>query len=122
MAAGCEVTDIGEVPTPLLYYSVQHLDADGGVMITGSHNPAEYNGFKIVAGAGTIHGEEIQEVRRMIEAGDFDDGRGKRPGVRHRHSVCGGDFQSVQFSRRIKVVIDAGNGAAGPAMHRVLGS
>ena len=52
--AGCEVTDVGEVPTPLLYYSVQHLGCDGGVMITGSHNPAEYNGFKIVAGSGTI--------------------------------------------------------------------
>ena len=75
-AAGCEVTDVGEVPTPLLYYSVHHLGSDGGVMITGSHNPAEYNGFKIVAGSGTIHGSEIQELRRLIETNDFDSGPG----------------------------------------------
>ena len=93
MAAGCEVTDIGEVPTPLLYYSVQHLGADGGVMITGSHNPAEYNGFKIVAGSGTIHGAEIQELRSMIEAGDLDSGEGNSRRVRHRDSVRRRDLQ-----------------------------
>ena len=71
-ASGCQVTDLGVVPTPVLYYSVFHLKAAGGVMITGSHNPAEYNGFKVVAGASTIHGEEIQQIRKMIEARDFE--------------------------------------------------
>ena len=56
-SSGCHVTDIGVVPTPVLYYSVFHLKADGAVMITGSHNPSEYNGFKVVSGASTIHGE-----------------------------------------------------------------
>src|SRR5271157_1526962 len=60
--AGCDVTSIGAAPTPLLYYSVHHLAADGGVMITGSHNPPEYNGFKTVLGDGTIYGAQIQEV------------------------------------------------------------
>ena len=60
VASGCDVTDIGVVPTPLLYYSVYPLKADGAVMITGSHNPPEYNGFKVMCGAGTIHGEQIQ--------------------------------------------------------------
>jgi phosphomannomutase / phosphoglucomutase len=120
MAAGCEVTDIGEGPTPLLYYSVHHLGADGGVMITGSHNPAEYNGFKIVAGSGTIHGSEIQELRKLIETGDFDSGQGT---VREYDVVTpyveevAGQFR---FDRRVKVVIDAGNGAAGPTMRRLL--
>src|SRR5215469_1751217 len=75
-ASGCHVTDIGVVPTPVLYHSCFHLKADGGVMITGSHNPAEFNGFKTVCGEGTIHGEAIQELRRMIETGDLASGEG----------------------------------------------
>src|SRR5580700_2273304 len=75
--SGCEVTDLGVAPTPLLYYSAVHLKADGAVMITGSHNPSEFNGFKTVCGSGTIHGEQIQEVRRLIEARDFASGRGQ---------------------------------------------
>src|SRR5579864_5808273 len=80
-ASGCHVTDVGVVPTPLLYYSVFHLQADGAVMITGSHNPAEYNGFKIVSGTSTIHGDEIQELRRMIERHDFTAGQGSEKSV-----------------------------------------
>src|SRR5581483_5755060 len=72
LRSGCEVTDIGVVPTPVLYYSVFHLGADGGVMITGSHNPPEFNGFKVVCGGSTIHGEAIQEVRRILQTGEFD--------------------------------------------------
>src|SRR5436309_13656062 len=75
-ASGCEVTDIGVVPTPVLYYSVFHLKADGGVMITGSHNPAEFNGFKTVCGASTIHGEAIQEFFHLIESGHLARGAG----------------------------------------------
>src|SRR6266480_6106350 len=75
-SSGCHVTDIGVVPTPVLYYSVFHLKADGAVMITGSHNPSEYNGFKVVSGASTIHGEQIQEVRALIEKRDFLSGAG----------------------------------------------
>src|SRR2546425_45375 len=74
--SGCQVTDIGVVPTPVLYYSAFHLKADGAVMITGSHNPPEYNGFKVVSGASTIHGEEIQLLREMIERRDFIQGKG----------------------------------------------
>jgi phosphomannomutase / phosphoglucomutase len=118
--AGCEVTDVGEVPTPLLYYSVQHLGCDGGVMVTGSHNPAEYNGFKIVAGTGTIHGDEIQDLRRMIDAADFDAGRGS---VRE-YDIVTPYVEEISsqfnFSRRLRVVLDAGNGVAGPVMRRVL--
>src|ERR1700674_3209227 len=76
VSSGCDVTDIGVVPTPLLYFSAVHLKADGAVMITGSHNPAEFNGFKTVCGSGTIHGAEIQEVYRIIESRDFASGSG----------------------------------------------
>src|SRR5436309_9763022 len=74
--SGCQVTDIGAVPTPVLYYSVFHLQADGAVMITGSHNPPEYNGFKVVSGASTIYGEQIQHVRQLVEERDFLSGPG----------------------------------------------
>src|SRR6202165_1564649 len=66
MESGCAVTDIGVVPTPVLYYSAQKLNARGAIMITGSHNPSEYNGFKTVCGSRTLHGETIQEVRKLI--------------------------------------------------------
>jgi phosphomannomutase/phosphoglucomutase len=77
LASGCDVTDVGVVPTPLLYFSAVHLKADGAIMITGSHNPAEFNGFKTVCGSGTLHGATIQEVFKLIEAGDFATGAGK---------------------------------------------
>src|SRR5438874_9775610 len=76
LAAGCDVTDLGIVPTPLLYYAVFHLKTGGGVMITGSHNPSDYNGFKVMHGKSTIHGDEIQQVRALVESGDFEHGAG----------------------------------------------
>src|SRR5215831_12466159 len=71
LAAGLEIVDVGVVHTPALYFSVFHLGADGGVMITASHNPGEDNGFKIVHGRSTIHGAEIQKLRQRIETRDF---------------------------------------------------
>ena len=126
-AAGCDVTSIGAAPTPLLYYSVQHLAADGGVMITGSHNPPEYNGFKTVLGAGTIYGAQIQEVARIIREQDFESGTGG-------YAEGAGGFKeydaltpyvteiATQFAypRRVKAVFDTGNGAAGPALRKLL--
>src|SRR5215831_4990321 len=77
VSTGLRVLDVGVVATPVLYFSVFHLDADGGVQITGSHNPPEDNGFKILRGKSTIHGEEIQALRRLIEAGAFERGTGR---------------------------------------------
>jgi phosphomannomutase/phosphoglucomutase len=119
-ATGCNVTDIGRVPTPLLYYSVHHLKADGGVMITGSHNPAEYNGFKIMSGSSTIFGEQIQKILQLILAGDFASGSGGFQTYDIVSPYVEEISKQFQFSRRVKVVIDAGNGAAGPTMHRLL--
>jgi phosphomannomutase/phosphoglucomutase len=119
IASGCEVTDIGVAPTPLLYYSAVHLEADGAVMITGSHNPSEFNGFKTVRGSGTIHGEEIQEVRRLIEARDFMSGHGSHRMVDVISPYLGEVAGQFQFERRVKVVADAGNGTAGPVMHQL---
>jgi phosphomannomutase/phosphoglucomutase len=117
--SGCHVTDVGVVPTPLVYYSVFHLKADGAVMITGSHNPAEYNGFKIVSGASTIHGDEIQELRRIIERRDFERGEGSEKAVDIVTPYVDEISSQFHFERRVKVVADAGNGTAGPAMRRI---
>jgi phosphomannomutase/phosphoglucomutase len=119
LSTGCEVTDVGVGPTPLLYYSAVHLKADGAVMITGSHNPSEFNGFKTVCGSGTIHGEQIQEVLRIIESRDFETGAGKRSEFDAATPYVEEVAKQFQFERRIKVVADAGNGTGGPVMHRL---
>jgi phosphomannomutase/phosphoglucomutase len=120
MATGCAVTDIGTVPTPLLYYSQVHLNADGAIMITGSHNPPEYNGFKTMAGGAAIYGEDIQAIRRLIEAGDFAAGNGTRTQYDPAPPYIDEVTSQFRFARRVKVAIDAGNGTAGPVMHRLL--
>ena len=118
LSTGCNVTDIDVVPTPLLYFSTFHLKADGGVMITGSHNPAEYNGFKVMAGKGTIHGEEIQKILRLIQNQDFETGQGMHQTVDIVTPYVDDVAARFNFPRRVKVVFDAGNGTAGPIMER----
>ena len=113
-AAGCDVTDIGVVPTPVLYFSAQYLRADGAVMITGSHNPAEYNGFKSVCGPDSLHGESIQEVRRIIESQGYERGSGGLKTVDVVPPYVEEIVSQFRFERRVKVVADAGNGTAGP--------
>jgi phosphomannomutase/phosphoglucomutase len=76
VSAGARVVDIGVVPTPVLYFANHHLETDGGVMITGSHNPPEYNGFKLNTRELPLSGDEIQEVRGLIESDDFEAGSG----------------------------------------------
>lgn len=83
LSTGTDVISIGMVPTPALYFAVKHLNRQGGVMITASHNPPEYNGFKVWAGQSTIHGEEIQKIKAIFEEGAFAEGTGD--GFAHRH-------------------------------------
>ncbi|HYA28993.1 MAG TPA: phosphomannomutase, partial [Acidobacteriota bacterium] len=80
-SAGLQVYDIGICPTPLLYYSLFHLDVDGGIQITASHNPSEYNGFKICLGKDTLYGQQIQEIRVKMERGEFRE----KPGGKVAH-------------------------------------
>ncbi len=119
-ASGCDVTDIGIVPTPLLYYSVYHLKAVGGVMITGSHNPAEYNGFKVMCGQSTIHGEDIQTVKELIEKQDFLTGEGTETTFDIVTPYVDEITSHFHFQRKLKVVVDAGNGVGGPVFHRMI--
>ena len=121
LSTGCNVTDLGVVPTPALYYSVYHRNNDGGLMITGSHNPSDYNGFKTMAGKTTIFGEEIQKIRRIMESGEYAIGKGTLTSydiVTPYVAEVAKQFQDL--ARRIRVVLDAGNGTAGPVMKRLL--
>lgn len=118
--AGCDVTDIGIVPTPVTYHSVQQSSADGGVMITGSHNPADYNGFKVMMGDATIHGEDIQELRKIIERNGYTSGEGSISSADAVTPYVEDIASRFHFPRRVKVVFDGGNGTAGPVLKRIL--
>lgn len=123
---GCNVIDLAIIPTPLLYFSLFNLDVDGGVMVTGSHNPPDENGFKICVGKTTIFGEEIQQIRRIMGKGVFSEGIGEMDFV-HIKPPYVDTVQSllVMGDRRPKVVIDSGNGTAGPVaggLYRKLGA
>lgn len=115
-STGLEVYDIGVCPTPLLYFSLFHLDLDGGVQITASHNPSEYNGFKVCVGKETLYGSRIQELRTKIENKDYKEkAGGKRRGYSivppyHEHLLR--DVPSL--ARPLKLVVDGGSGVAGP--------
>jgi phosphomannomutase/phosphoglucomutase len=116
LSTGIDLLDVGVVATPLLYYSVFHFDADGGVQITGSHNPPEDNGFKILRGKSTIHGAEIQKLRALVEKGDFDHGKGSASEVDVVGPYLEMAASRIQLGpRRFPVVVDAGNGVGGVA-------
>ena len=112
-STGCDVIDIGMVPTPVAYFSLHHLKPDGGVMITGSHNPSEFNGFKISNGLHSLYGESIQELRRLIDSDDFELGSGKLSKENVLEDYIQGIFDRVKVSRSVKVVVDGGNGCFG---------
>ncbi|MBT4260560.1 MAG: phosphomannomutase/phosphoglucomutase, partial [Nitrospina sp.] len=112
-STGCDVIDIGMVPTPVAYFSLHHLKPDGGVMITGSHNPSEFNGFKISNGLHSLYGESIQELRRLIDSNDFELGSGKLSKENVLEEYIQDIFDRVKVSRSVKVVVDGGNGCFG---------
>jgi phosphomannomutase/phosphoglucomutase len=123
-AAGISVIDLGIVPTPLLYYSIYKLKTDGGVMITGSHNPPEYNGFKTCVGTETIHGRRIQEIYTIIEARDFSRGAGSIAKTDIVPSYLENVREQMRVARKIRVAMDCGNGTAclmAPSLIRSLG-
>jgi phosphomannomutase/phosphoglucomutase len=124
-SAGLDVVDVGLTPTPLLYFATAHWRLDGGANITGSHNPIEYNGVKMVhPGAAPLTEEEIQSLRAMIEAGDLDQGQGTLRARSPREEYLDTVARLVRPPRPLTVVVDAGNGVAGlwaPAALRRLG-
>ena len=125
--SGRDVVDIGLVPTPLLYFATHWLQANSGVMVTGSHNGPEYNGVKLIIGGQTLFGDALQTIYRRIVAGDFTRGKGGLSSAGVRADYIGrvtGDISPVANGAGLKVVIDCGNGVAGdvaPQLFRALG-
>lgn len=119
VAAGAHVVDVGLVPTPVHSFAVYHGELDGGLQVTGSHNPPQYNGFKMTLG-GSIYGDSIQEVRRMIEESDYESGEGS---VEERDVTD--DYvryiaERFTIGRKLKVVVDCGNGTGSIVAERLL--
>jgi phosphomannomutase/phosphoglucomutase len=124
MAAGRDVVDIGVVPTPVLYFATHQLGSGSGVVLTGSHNPPEYNGLKVVIGGETLSGETIQSLRRRLQTGNLLEGDGLRQERDLLPDYVERITGDVQLVRPLKVVVDCGNGAAGviaPALYKALG-
>ncbi len=123
--AGVNVVDIGVVPTPVLYWSLHHLPVIGGIQITGSHNPPEYNGFKLCAGTESLHGHDLQHLLQLIRANAAPKGQGT---VRHveliDRYVADVVTRTGPLARPMKIVYDCGNGAGAlvaPQLMRALG-
>ena len=109
-SAGVNVIDVGTVPTPVLYFATVEYGTDGGLQVTGSHNPPEYNGFKMVIGGRALYGDAIQRLRQIIESGDFATGEGRLE-TRDILPIYVRDVTGrFKLARPVKVVADCGNG------------
>lgn len=112
-STGVDALTLGMVPTPVCYFAIRHLGHQAGVMITASHNPSEYNGFKVWCGKSTIHSDEIQRLARIMAGGEYPSGAG----VACHHDIVPGYLETVSrlvsLDGPVKVVLDGGNGAAG---------
>ena len=123
-ASGADVVEIGMAPTPLTYFAAHHLGCGSCVSVTGSHNPPEYNGLKMVVEGHTLSGEEIQDLRRRIERQDFRAGGGRRSHASVLEAYLARIVGDVKLARPMRIAVDCGNGVAGmaaPLLYRQLG-
>jgi phosphomannomutase/phosphoglucomutase len=124
LASGSDAIDLGMVPTPLAYFAAHHLGCGSALAVTGSHNPPEYNGLKMMVEGKTLSGEEIQELRRRVEAEDYAQGRGQCLRADLRDAYLERIAGDVRLARGLRVAVDCGNGATGeiaPRLYRRLG-
>jgi len=122
--SGARVIDVGMVPTPVTYFAAHHLGCGSCVSVTGSHNPPEYNGLKMVVDGHTLSGDEIQQLRARIESGDWRQGAGQRQTADVLEAYVARITGDVRLARRMRIAIDCGNGVAGvaaPGLYRALG-
>ncbi len=120
ISTGIDVINLGATPTPVQYYSLHVLNVDGGIQITGSHNPPEYNGFKLSLGKTSIFGKEIQILKEIIEREEFVEGKGKIVSKNILDNYIKHILATVSLQRSVKVVADSGNGAAGLVAPKLL--
>jgi len=124
LSAGADVIDIGMAPTPVAYFAAHHLVCGSCVAITGSHNPPDYNGLKMVIAGGTLWGEDVQELRRRIETRKLSQGNGKRSTANVLDAYVERIASDVRLARPFRIAVDCGNGVAGmlaPRLYRRLG-
>ncbi|HQS17888.1 phosphoglucomutase/phosphomannomutase PgmG [Reyranella sp.] len=119
-AAGIDVIDIGLAATPMLYFAVYHLEADGGIQITGSHNPPDYNGFKMMMGKKSFFGADIQKLGEMAGKGDWETGQGKVEKRAILADYAARLLRDVKPGKKLKVAWDTGNGAVGVSIRSVV--
>ena len=113
-STGCDAIDIGVVPTPVVYWAIQNLKAGGGVVITGSHNPADYNGFKLTLTGRSLYGDDIQGFRKAMEAEDYLSGQGESRSAEVVDAYLDELAANLEpVARKLKVIVDAGNGVGG---------
>lgn len=124
LSTGCEAVDIKEVPTPVLYFAVAALEADGGVVITASHNPPEFNGLKLRWRANSssvpLDTDEVQELRKIVDAGNYATGQGDSRSHEILNQYIAYVKSRVKIAKRMKVGLDSGNGVAGPTALTIL--
>mgnify|MGYP001107439222 FL=1 len=123
-AAGCDAIDVGCVPTPVTYFAAYELGCHSCVSVTGSHNPPDYNGLKMVIGGNTLALDAIQDLKKRIEAGNLKHGQGKRSSADVLDAYVEKIVGDVKLARPMKIVMDCGNGVAGaiaPALFKRLG-
>ena len=123
-AAGADVIDIGMAPTPVTYFAAHHLKCGSCVSVTGSHNPPDYNGLKLVVGGTTLYGDDIQDLKSRIEGNQLASGKGKRSAANVLDAYVQRITGDVKLARKMRIAIDCGNGVAGmiaPQLYRALG-
>ena len=123
-SSGCDVIDIGMVPTPVVYFATHHLDTHTGVAVTGSHNPPDYNGLKMVIAGETLSGEAIQKLRQRLLDNDLVNGNGKVTQADVRDAYLNRITGDVKLARKMRIALDCGNGVAGelaPTLLKQLG-
>lgn len=113
LSTGCDVINIGLVPTPVMYFSLFNLDVDGGIIVTGSHNPPNFNGFKLAVGRTTIYGDQIKELEKIIKEDRFIEGKGTLYHQNIKDDYINYIKDRIDLKKKLKVVIDAGSGTAG---------
>jgi phosphomannomutase/phosphoglucomutase len=118
--SGRDVIDLGLVPTPMVYFATSFLGTDSGVMVTGSHNPAEYNGLKVVVGGEVLAGESLRSLAKRVEQGELLEGSGSYREQPLLPDYVGRVTSDVRIARPMKVVVDCGNGAAGEGIQTLL--
>lgn len=124
LSTGCHVVDIGMVPTPVLYFATQYLKIPSGIMITGSHNPPDYNGLKMMVGNQALYGDGILSLEKHIKTGIFEHGTGRYQATDMLKPYVDAISEDVTLSKKLKIVMDCGNGVAGvvaPVLYEALG-